>query len=284
TEGPGPTISPTPPPTEPPVTPAPTSSPEPNAVVSIISPRSDDSDPGNPVGGVTENAVNEFDNRTVYLFSNDDDVETIPGDQIDVQALSGNDQITGQNSGEQIIGNRGADSLLGEGGPDILWGGRGSDSLDGGEGSDSLSGNNNNDTLAGGDGDDVIFGGKEDDVLFGRDGNDTLSGDRGQDILTGNDGADVFVISGALAAATNEEDADVIVDFNPDVDKLMLPANVVASNLTLTPVDLELDDLATASSTLIEFNESFLAIVRDVQPDDLIESVFIPDNLSVIVF
>lgn len=253
--------------------------------VSINSPQADDTDPGNPVGGVTENAVNEFDNRTVYLFSNDDDVETVPDGQTDILALSGNDRITGRDSAEQISGNRGADSLLGEGGADLLWGGRGSDSLDGGDSSDSLSGNNNNDTLVGGDSSDVIFGGKEDDILLGGSGNDTLSGDRGQDILTGGDGADVFVVSGTSVSPTNEQDADVIVDFQPNVDKIMLPANVAASNLTLTSVELELDNQPTASSTLIELNGSFLGIVQNIQPDGLnLNADFIPDSLSDLIF
>ncbi len=247
--------------------------------VSITSPSADDTSPGDPVPNITENAVNEFNGQRLFLFSNGNDVVTVPVGETEILGLSGNDNITGRDTSEQIIGNRGADTVLGEGGVDSLFGGEGSDSLDGGDGNDRLFGNPKNDTVAGGNGDDVLFGGRENDRLFGGVGNDTLGNDQGQEQMSGDAGSDVFELPASPVAATIPQQADIIMDYqSSEGDQLMLPQGVQESQLNLSSVNLQLDGGTAVPSTLIELNGTYLGILRDVDPSDPL--TFIPFNLS----
>lgn len=247
--------------------------------VSITSPSADDTSPGDPVPNITENAVNEFNGQRLFLFSNGNDVVTVPVGETEILGLSGNDNITGRDTSEQIIGNRGADTVLGAGGVDSLFGGEGSDSLDGGDGNDRLFGNPKNDTVAGGNGDDVLFGGRENDRLFGGVGNDTLGNDQGQEQMSGDAGSDVFELPATSVAATIPQQADIIMDYqSSEGDQLMLPQGIQESQLNLSSVNLQLDGGTAVPSTLIELNGTYLGILRDVDPSDPL--TFIPFNLS----
>ncbi|NKD76740.1 calcium-binding protein [Haematospirillum sp. H1815] len=73
-----------------------------------------------------------------------------------IQAGSGNDQLTGDNRDNWLHGQGGRDVLRGEGGNDTLYGGDGEDILDGGAGHDSLFGGQGADTLTGGLGADMF--------------------------------------------------------------------------------------------------------------------------------
>ena len=126
---------------------------------------------------------------------------------------SGNDTITGNDTGNLLKGKWGNDSLSGGAGNDTLYGGLGDDTaygnadndylfgaigndfIKGNAGNDTLLGDAGNDTLYGGLGDDSVLGGMDDDYLFGAIGNDTLDGGSGNDTLDGDAGNDVFVFT-----------------------------------------------------------------------------------------
>lgn len=80
-----------------------------------------------------------------------------------------------------------------------------------------ILGSEESETLSGTDGDDALYGFGGDDTLDGGAGRDFLSGGPGADTLTGGASCDVF-------AFDPSGDADVITDFNPDVDRLLFPA------------------------------------------------------------
>jgi len=61
-------------------------------------------------------------------------------------------------------------------------------------------------------GNDLIIGSPRDDVLHGGRGDDMLIASGGHDVLKGGKGHDVFVVS----------DFDLIIDFKPGVDKLIV--------------------------------------------------------------
>ncbi|NKD85251.1 calcium-binding protein [Haematospirillum jordaniae] len=73
-----------------------------------------------------------------------------------LQAGSGNDQLTGDDRNNWFDGQGGRDVLRGRGGNDTLYGGDGEDILDGGAGHDFLFGGQGADTLTGGSGADMF--------------------------------------------------------------------------------------------------------------------------------
>lgn len=97
--------------------------------------------------------------------------------------------------------------------------------MQGGAGSDSFVGSINDDWLKGGDGDDYLEGYAGNDRLEGGAGNDTLYGGTGSDVLTGGAGADRFLFSKALDIGG----VDVISDFAPQEDKIVLNKNVFST-------------------------------------------------------
>lgn len=118
----------------------------------------------------------------------------------------GNDRLSGGTGNDQIRGGAGNDNLSGNDGTDDLWGDDGHDRLMGGDG---------NDRLRGGAGHDRLWGGDGDDMLWGDEGNDTLLVGAGNDQLWGGAGADQFVFRA-------EAGRNIIHDFNPDEDRLVL--------------------------------------------------------------
>ncbi|WP_420861997.1 calcium-binding protein [Algirhabdus cladophorae] len=71
------------------------------------------------------------------------------------------------------------------------------------------------DTLIGSSNRDLLSGGSGNDVISGLGGSDTLVDGSGQDVLTGGAGSDLFVLS-------NDNDFDVITDFEVGIDRLDL--------------------------------------------------------------
>lgn len=82
------------------------------------------------------------------------------------------------------------------------------------------------DYVYGAGGDDTLSAGAGDDHLFGGLGDDILIGDQGDDYLVGGAGADRFVFYPGA-----EGDYDIISDFDPSVDKIVLE-NAHLSNLS----------------------------------------------------
>ncbi|MEB3282250.1 MAG: pre-peptidase C-terminal domain-containing protein [Lyngbya sp.] len=244
--------------------------------VSFTTPSPDDTNGGDLVEGSTSF---ERNSNGEYLFSNGDDIESVPAGETKILALSGNDNITGSDVAEWFNGNQGADTINGGGGTDEMYGGKGSDELHGDGDRDEMYGNFNNDVLMGGEGDDILFGGKEDDILFGGGGNDLLSGDKGSDMLTGDAGNDTFVLPGTDAAATTQTEADVIMDFE-NGDEIMLPEGFQFNDLNLNSVNLQIDTDPASQSTSIELGGNFLAIVRGVTPDQLTQADFVQFDRS----
>ncbi|MFO1068839.1 MAG: hypothetical protein U1E14_09970 [Geminicoccaceae bacterium] len=148
-----------------------------------------------------------------------------------INALAGNDTVTGGTGDDTIEGGDGrdvltggvgndwlsanedtttaiveSDTLFGGAGDDTMFGRAGNDTIDGGIGNDFIRGEYGTDTVWGGDGndsihsdnayggsgDDGLFGGGGDDKVFGGEGSDTLSGDANADTLYGGSGADIF--------------------------------------------------------------------------------------------
>lgn len=253
--------------------------------------------PGNPGPDVAApgggNAT--FDSQGVqsYVFTNVVDKATVPATAagLYIQALNGNDIITGTAAADNINGNLGDDQILGGAGNDgdlaattapntirtALRGGKGSDNIDGQDGNDLINGSQDNDTVLGGAGDDLVRGGKGDDVLDGGAGADYLIGDAGKDKLTGGADADIFVLPGTSAAATTLDQADLITDFLAGTDTIMLPTGTTFAQLTLAPVTLQIDGAAAVPSTVIQSGTTFYALVQGVTPTQLTAANFVAD-------
>jgi Ca2+-binding RTX toxin-like protein len=90
-----------------------------------------------------------------------------------------------------------------------------------------LRGNENNDLLDGCEGNDTLLGGKENDTIFGGVGDDFLSGDSGDDFLIGGSGGDRFLLSA-------DSGMDIIRDFEPGKDAIVLSKGLTSSELSIT--------------------------------------------------
>jgi Ca2+-binding RTX toxin-like protein len=158
--------------------------------------------------------------------------DIIRGDALDnfIDALAGNDTVSGNEGNDTLIGGSGSDSIIGGLGNDSINGGTGIDRIRVealganitltntsviGEGVDSLTGIENAElfvfqrngipgnidasaftlgsvTLDGGIGRNNLIGGSGSDFLDGEDANDTLSGGSGNDTLNGGSGNDTL--------------------------------------------------------------------------------------------
>ncbi|MCE8556910.1 type I secretion C-terminal target domain-containing protein [Ruegeria pomeroyi] len=132
-----------------------------------------------------------------------------------INALGGDDHVTGSAGFDRLLGGDGHDMLIGLAGNDSLYGGAGRDTLNGGAGGDRLDGGSFGDTAdystsdaainvslltgyaAGGHatGDSFVsienfIGSRFSDVLNGSNGANVLEGGRGADTLNGNGGND----------------------------------------------------------------------------------------------
>lgn len=137
---------------------------------------------------------------------------------------SGDDVLTGNNTGNNLSGGAGNDTLAAGAGNDVLLGGAGADVLDGGNGVDraqytdagagvladlqmsnvnlgdaagdtysgieNLYGSGFADNLRGDGGNNMLWGQNGNDNIFGRAGNDLVSGMNGNDTLYGQGGDD----------------------------------------------------------------------------------------------
>jgi Ca2+-binding RTX toxin-like protein len=168
--------------------------------------------------------------------------------------------IIGNGGSNELAGGGAADTLIGQGGNDRLNGGAGADSMVGGGNSDRYTVDNIGDVvveeavagvdvvlafvdwtlgenaeqlnllgmavqgfgnglanrIAGNAGDNLLQGFAGNDRLLGGDGADTLAGGPGRDAMTGGLGADRFLFDAP------DEGADVIDDFAPGVDRIVV--------------------------------------------------------------
>ena len=94
--------------------------------------------------------------------------------------------------------------------------------------------------------DNNIIGNGGNDTLFGDNGADIIAGGTGNDALGGGNGADLFVFNAPLNAANN---VDVVVDFTPGSDKLVLEHLIFTSlgNLVL-PAALAADRFVSGAN------------------------------------
>ena len=165
---------------------------------------------------------------SVYFLDNTPDIFQItpgllassPGGLL---GLKGNDKVSGSVEQNLIYGNQDSDILLGADKDDTLYGGKDNDLLVGKTGNDLLLGDKGNDFLLGDQGNDSLNGGN---------GGDTLIGNLGQDILTGGDDADVFVLQ-ADPQVINSANADIITDFDSNIDLIRLTGGLAQSDLAL---------------------------------------------------
>ena len=100
-------------------------------------------------------------------------------------------------------------------------------SIVGSEEDDTIDGGAAKDTIRAGDGNDQIFGGKGNDKLFGGAGSDSLWGGLGEDTLTGGAGYDFFIYQ-------DGDGRDIITDYEPDGDKIMILSGKVENPTTDT--------------------------------------------------
>jgi Ca2+-binding RTX toxin-like protein len=84
-------------------------------------------------------------------------------------------------------------------------------------GNETISGSGYSDLLYGGKGNDHLLGNGGSDQLMGGAGKDIIDGGAGSDLLSGGGSADTFVFGA-------QSGMDLILDFDPDTDKLDLTA------------------------------------------------------------
>ena len=152
-----------------------------------------------------------------------------------VKALGGDDTVQGGTGNDQLDGGAGEDTVdysdhelditiaLRDGRKvtEVLVDGEASDTIKafenviGGKGDDVITGNRAANMLIGGLGDDELDGGGRDDIL---------DGGKGRNTLTGGDGDDQFW----FASAPNKKTSNLITDFTPGDDLLVLDAAIYA--------------------------------------------------------
>ncbi len=165
--------------------------------------------------GITDASATGNDNENV-IQGNDGANQLNGGLGADeIHGGLGDDVVFGNQDNDLIFGNDGFDSLRGSIGDDVVYGNTNADSLNGGLGNDELRGGRGLDNLRGARGDDVMIGGRGADVLVGGTGND---------ILTGGEAGDFFVFD--QPGGDISSGVDIITDFTPGVDKLLISALV----------------------------------------------------------
>ncbi len=139
-------------------------------------------------------------------------------------AFGGDDLIYGNQGDDLIYGNQGSDDIYGGQGIDVIFGGQDADLIYGNLHSDIIYGNFGDDVIYGGQDIDILFGGQGDDWLYGNLGDDLLIGNLGNDILAGGPGQDSFLFA-------SNSGIDLITDFDPDHDSLLIAADANDSGI-----------------------------------------------------
>ena len=199
-----------------------------------------------------------------------------------IRTGSGNDVVSGGDSGSLIVTNAGADSVSAGLGQDTIYAGSGADTVLGNGGNDWIDGGTGNDSLVGGDGNDTLRGGAGDDTLDGGLNTDTLDysgqtesvivnftkeAQRGVASGTANDGLGGVDTLLNLEAVVGGSGDDVIygqsgkttlrvggVDFIADV---AMPTSLTAGVSTISNL---VQGTSTQAATLTVGNVSFTAL------------------------
>ncbi len=127
-----------------------------------------------------------------------------------LSGLAGNDSLYGRDGNDSLLGGTSDDLLSGGNGGDLLDGSSGIDTLDGDAGDDLMFGGTEADRMLGGTGDDTLNGGDANDRLMGEEGSDILFGDAGDDILSGGAGDDEISGGAGLDILRAEDGADQV--------------------------------------------------------------------------
>lgn len=191
---------------------------------------------------------------TIFAGEGNDLVEGGAGFDRVVYVSNANLRVNLGVTGGQVTG-QGTDTLTGieavttAGGADVLRGDRGDNMLNALGGADLLEGEAGHDTLIGGT------------------GNDTLVGMRGNDVMYGGLGADVFRFYAQSGVVTPGH--DVILDFDPTMDRLTFTANGGPAPWT--------------GMTRAQFVSSFVDVYYDPWEGDIDARISISADQSVIV-
>lgn len=161
------------------------------------------------------------------------------GASVDViNGRTGNDLVRGGAGADTLEGDLGIDTLsyVGSSSVSVTLNGIASASVSGGDaqgdtatGFENLLGSSFNDKLGGDSGGNTLTGGAGNDTLTGGDGKDILIGGVGADSINGGVGADRMVYqqvadSAAAAGAFSSASGDIIMAFEPGLDKIDLKA------------------------------------------------------------
>ncbi|WP_238364402.1 hypothetical protein [Mesobacterium pallidum] len=200
----------------------------------------------------------------------DDDlfIVTEAGDAVIEEAFGGQDsveawvditlggfieEVTLLGTAREAYGNGTDNIMTGTNGGNTLDGRAGDDLLTGLDGDDSLRGGTGNDTLIGGKGGDTLNAMSGDDVLDAGSSGDKLNGGRGNDTITTGFGADQVRMS-------KKHGHDVVTDFDPAFDMLMLEQKLWAGSKTAAQV---VADHASVSggNTFLDFDEESILLL-----------------------
>ena len=195
-----------------------------------------------------------------------------------IEALVGSSVMHDPGTDEFVFGDDHSEALLGSTMSDVIMAGAGDDYVDGGAGRSGFFSTSSQDTrfdAVGAQNGDLLFGGSGNDVIKGNAGNDLISGDSGDDELWGGGGFDTFVFN---------EGNDVIRDFNPIVDRILVDQSLVESS---THIDDWLSNNAVVQDgalTLDFGSDNRLIISNLVDADELLGriSLTVIDDLNII--
>lgn len=181
------------------------------------------------------------------ILPDDADMVDMVGDStgITVDAMGGDDTVTGGAGGDIVAGGDGDDSLTGNAGDDSLTGGAGADTLTGGTGADTLSGGGGNDVITGGTGADDMTGGAGADTFEIEDGfgDDSIDGSAGG---TDFDSLDFSAMTGGIDVTATGAESGTATDGN---DTLTFDE---IEGLVLTGFDDTLDGTANSEDWTVD--------------------------------
>ncbi|MBY5934055.1 hypothetical protein KUV51_13685 [Tateyamaria omphalii] len=214
-------------------------------------------------------AAVHFADGTIWTAADLVQMARIPTEGADVIVTDDNGAVIDALGGEDTVsGGAGNDTISGGVGDDVLSGRDGNDLLYGGVGNDTLGG------VVGERGDDQLFGGAGDDLLAGGSGNDTLTGGSGNDVLSGLDGNDEYHFSENWGSDTiNAGDGSISSTVQTTFDVIRFDATVSVSDISISRV---------GSDLILSHSNGDEILVRDQFANPQLDSLYV--NVSEVVF